>query len=128
MSVTTNLHEHLRNQPSFISLLDELPEFTAYFVKTLLGCPGMQYPLRNSGVLICFGCKYLDCDPERDEGEEFVEREFVVVPNSLGLLAGPRVFFCSEHCYDSCLGRIDSEVEDQDDSEDDSEDDGEVED
>lgn len=101
MTLATGLHAYLRNQPSFISLLDELPEFTADFVKALLGCPGLQVEdfahMRSS----CTDCGSVVFDATRGEGQEFVEGAFAMIPNSLNIRGSQRVFFCSQNCYNS---------------------------
>lgn len=102
MTVATGLHPYLRNQPSFTSLFDDIPEFTTHFVKALLGCPGFQTPLNTRTRATCQKCNSLAYDENRGEGKQFVEGAFTMTPNSLSLREGTRVFFCSKDCYNSC--------------------------
>lgn len=99
MTVCGGLYPYLRDQPSFIRLLDELPEFTAHFAKGLLGCPGTQQSLEQLSKARCRKCSSVVFDVNREEGKKFVEEAFVLTPNMLNAHGGTRVFFCSKVCY-----------------------------
>lgn len=99
MTMATVLHPYLRNQPSFISLLDELPQFTADFVKALLGCPGIQHPTGCEPRFRCRVCSKIVFDEEWGEGKEFAEGACAIITRSLDIYAERRSLFCSEDCY-----------------------------
>lgn len=102
MTVATGLHPYLQKHPSFISLFDDVPEFTTHFVKALLGFPGLQLPTYVRVHAKCQKCDSLVYDVSRGEGKQFVEGAFAMTPSSLSFQGGPHVHFCSKDCYNSC--------------------------
>lgn len=99
MTMATVLHPYLRYQPSFISLLDELPEFATDFVKALLGCPGVQHPTGREPRLRCRVCSKIIFDQEWGEDKEVAEGACAIITRSLDIYAERRSIFCSDDCY-----------------------------
>lgn len=97
----SDLQPYLRDQQSFLILLDEIPEFSGQFLKALLGCPGlkMRVPLQTAP---CQKCNSIVFDKKRVEGKDVFEGAFFTVPGSVDIFAGFRKFFCSKDCYNRC--------------------------
>lgn len=99
MSLCVGIHPFVKDHKSFISLLDEIPHFTAQYVKALLGCPGMQrveshLPL---GTDCCYCQRSIfDSDGKNDSGEAFVW-----APMSLNFWDNCPYWFCSRVCYNA---------------------------
>lgn len=59
----------------------------------------MQLSLHQLSKARCHKCSSIVFDANREEGKEFVEEAFVVIPNTLNARGGQRQFFCSKVCY-----------------------------
>lgn len=103
MFVCRGLHPVLRNQNSFINLLEEIPKFSIDFLKALLGCDGLQ--LRNPGKTkaMCFHCGFRPPAGSKEE-EEFFKNAFLWTPIALDLYSEHRRLYCSKECLEKGLG------------------------
>lgn len=59
----------------------------------------MQLSIDQLSKAKCRKCTSIVFDSNREEGKEFLEEAFVVIPNTLDTHGGTRVFFCSKVCY-----------------------------
>ncbi|KAG6360898.1 hypothetical protein INS49_011966 [Diaporthe citri] len=106
LTVCCGLHPVLGDQESFISLLEEVPEFATEFLKALLGYPGMQ--AGSSALLkpVCHQCKSPVLDPKQGDGKKFLQGTFISTPFSVSIYSGGCAFYCSKKCYNK--GRLSS--------------------
>ncbi|KAL1855272.1 hypothetical protein Daus18300_011178 [Diaporthe australafricana] len=106
LTVCSGLQPYLQNQHSFLTLLDELPEFTGQLLKALLGCSELTVNSRLR-IAVCNNCKSNVFDSDRGEGKQFSEGAFMTTPPSLEIRGGSRMFFCSKDCYNSLCQKDD---------------------
>ncbi|KAG8162480.1 hypothetical protein KVR01_008245 [Diaporthe batatas] len=101
ISLCVSIHPFVKDHESFITLLDEIPEFTAQYLKALLGCPGLQsvesfVPLKTN----CESCH----EPVFDtEGRQVSSQAFVWTPTSVSLWDGCPYWCCSRDCYNAVV-------------------------
>lgn len=99
MTVCSGLHPVIRDQKSFMDLLEEIPGFSFDFLKALLGCDGVQMGHRDEKRPVCSKCGWTVLNPEQGEGKKFVDGAFIWTPISLNIHSEPRRFYCSKTCY-----------------------------
>lgn len=99
MSVCSGLHPVLRNQTSFMRLLEEIPEFATDFLKALLGCAGLQRDLDGPPRLKCRQCKSAVLETTQGEDKKFIKGALIWTPLSLHIYSEPRSLYCSRECY-----------------------------
>lgn len=104
LTVCCGLHPVLQNQKSFVSLLEELPDFAIDFLKALLGCAGVQAGSSEFHGHVCYHCKSSVLGPEQGDGKQFHKDAFLWTPFSVSIYSGNRIFYCSKECYNK--GRI----------------------
>lgn len=105
MTVCSGLHPVLRNQQSFIRLLEEIPEFATDFLKALLGCSGLQRTWNDPVQPKCRQCESTVLDTTNgEEDKKFVKGALVCTPISLDIYTEPRRIFCSKECYNKGRG------------------------
>lgn len=101
ISLCVGIHPFVRDHESFIGLLDEMPEFTAQYLKALLGCPGMQsVETHFLFETTCGKCKCLIFD---SNGAHISGEAFVWTPTSLNFWDNCPNWFCSRACYRSIV-------------------------
>ncbi|KAH8773600.1 hypothetical protein F5883DRAFT_641586 [Diaporthe sp. PMI_573] len=100
------IHPFVKDHESFISLLDEIPAFTAQYVKALLGCPGMQRFECHLGI---YGakCTLSDCQQRLfdSKGVQVSDEVLVWAPTSLNFWDNYPFWFCSKACYNNAVDR-----------------------
>lgn len=99
LSLCVGIHPFVKGHESFIGLLDEIPHFTAQYLKALLGCPGMQrVESRVARGIACCSCRQpiLDKNGKRINGETFIW-----TPTSLYFRDSASYWFCSRACYNA---------------------------
>lgn len=97
MTACVFIHPFVGDHASFISLLDEIPEFTAQYVKALLGCRDEQRPVPPvfHGQIQCYVCGKTIFD---DRGLQAIDVFFLRPPYSARFghrFPGP---LCSSTC------------------------------
>lgn len=99
ISLCVGIHPFVRDHKSLIGLLDEIPEFTAQYLKALLGCPGMQRIESHLTLKTeCEQCRRLIFD---SNGANVSDEAFVWTPTSLNFWDNCPYWFCSRACYRS---------------------------
>lgn len=101
MSLCVANHPFAKDHGSFISLLDNMPEFTAQYVKVLLGCPGIQR-IEYHGPLGTDCDRYHDCIFDSD-GAQISDEAYVWTPTSLNFWYNCPEWLCSRACYNSVV-------------------------
>lgn len=96
MVVCISIHPFVKDHASFISLLDEIPEFTSRFAKALLGWPGMpsMAARKPRGKVKCYMCGKTIFD----KGVQALDEFFVGLPSSLNLWGYFSGLVCSADC------------------------------
>lgn len=104
ISLCVGIYPFAKDHGSFISLLDEVPEFTVQYVKALLGCPGMQRVESHAPLATnCQRCQnpIFDCDGSNISGDAFVW-----TPTSLNFWDNSPEWFCSRACYNAEIREV----------------------
>lgn len=104
ISVCVGIHPFVKDHASFISLLDELPEFTAQLVKALLGCPGMQRIECHLSRFLSI-CRRPGCSRQifDHRGNQLSDEVVVWAPTCLHFWENSPQLFCSEYCYNETV-------------------------
>ncbi|KUI59514.1 hypothetical protein VP1G_06733 [Cytospora mali] len=93
------LSPFLREADSFLTLLDEFPQFAVKFSKALLGCPDENYlPVAPAGRIICSACDNVMYDVF---SREVPANAFYTPRTSMAFTGVGGTFYCSRECYNS---------------------------
>lgn len=104
ISLCVGIHPFVKDHKSFISLLDEVPEFTAQYLKALLGCPGVQ----SIESHVPFGTKCDTCHKFvfNTKGALVSNEAFVWTPTSMSFWDRCPYWCCSKKCYNAAVDKF----------------------
>jgi hypothetical protein len=101
IGLCVGIHPFVKDHVSFISLLDEIPVFTAHYVKALLGCPGLQ--AIESHIPLETPCAMCSKDIFDSKGVMVSAQAFVWTPTSVSFWNHCTYWCCSKACYNAAV-------------------------